>query len=351
MKLLYATSIQYPSPYANRIQILSTSQALSERLGARFVLAGNHFGANDLYRGRTLESHSRFGPKLVWQQLSLIRREGFDTIFSRETNLLFLHMLFNTLWFHLPLRYVLEMHTIELSWRARFVLARAHHVFCITRPLLEDLQVEIPDLQGSVLADAVDVARFVPTESKEEARMRLGVPLDAYLVLYVGDTDAWKGVGTLYEAAAHLPTPYLVTLIGGREWQKEEIAKIYPKVRFLGPSPYELLPNNMRAADVLVLPNTAREAISARHTSPLKLFAYMTSGVPIVASDLLSLRDVLNDTNAFLVEPDDAEDLAKGIRTLAMNADLGKALAEQARQDVATHTWSSRAERIIAAIT
>jgi glycosyltransferase involved in cell wall biosynthesis len=103
----------------------------------------------------------------------------------------------------------------------------------------------------------------------------------------------------------------------------------------------------MAAADVLLLPNTARHASSARYTSPLKLFAYMTSGKPIVASDLPSLRDILNEQNAVLVAADDAQALAEGVvRALS----IGSRLAEQARHDVEPFTWDNRATRVISTL-
>ena len=71
-------------------------------------------------------------------------------------------------------------------------------------------------------------------------------------------------------------------------------------------------------ADVLVLPNPA-SAISNRFTSPLKLFDYMASGRPIVASNLPAIREILRDTeNAVLVEPGNPDALAAGSAGSAM---------------------------------
>ncbi len=103
------------------------------------------------------------------------------------------------------------------------------------------------------------------------------------------------------------------------------------------------------AADVLVLPNTAKEAISRDYTSPMKLFMYMASGVPIVATDLPSVVDVVGKDMATIVPPDDPEALAFGIeRALTKEAD-GK--VTRAKAWVSHHTWERRAERILAELT
>ena len=105
----------------------------------------------------------------------------------------------------------------------------------------------------------------------------------------------------------------------------------------------------LAAADVLALPNSGRESISARYTSPLKLYEYMASGRPIVASDLPSLREALTrGENAWLVAPDDPAALAAGIKSVLDDPEHAGAMAERARQDVQGHTWTARAERIVA---
>jgi glycosyltransferase involved in cell wall biosynthesis len=93
--------------------------------------------------------------------------------------------------------------------------------------------------------------------------------------------------------------------------------------------PRDVIPR-LRAATVLVLPNTA-SAISERYTSPLKLFEYLTLGRAIVASDLPAVREVLrHDDTAWLVKPGDADDLAVALRALRDHPDEAAALGARA---------------------
>jgi putative flippase GtrA len=163
--------------------------------------------------------------------------------------------------------------------------------------------------------------------------------------MYIGRLDGWKGVGTLLEASTFVPETQVV-VIGGEEAQVEALRAQYPKVQFLGYRSYGELADNQAAADVLVLPNTAKDETSVRFTSPLKLFTYMASGKPIVASDLPSLREVLDEESAYFVAPDDARELARGIKQ-ALGDPNAETKAHHARHKVAHYTWSARARTIL----
>ena len=118
------------------------------------------------------------------------------------------------------------------------------------------------------------------------------------------------------------------------------------RITFTGLIPPADVAARLREADVVTLPNP-RSAISSEFTSPLKLFEYMASGRPIVASDLPSLREVLrHDENALLVEPGNPQALVAGIQRIKNDAALGPRLAARARTDVAQFTWARRAERL-----
>jgi glycosyltransferase involved in cell wall biosynthesis len=117
--------------------------------------------------------------------------------------------------------------------------------------------------------------------------------------------------------------------------------------RLQGFVPPTQVPTYLAAADVLVLPNTAKAAISRLYTSPLKLFEYMAAQRPIVASDLPSLRDILTPQhNAVLVTPDDPTALAAGIAQVLADPHLAERLTRQAAEDVKQYSWEQRATRI-----
>ena len=78
----------------------------------------------------------------------------------------------------------------------------------------------------------------------------------------------------------------------------------------------------------------------------MKLFEYMASGVPIVASDLPSLREVLDESSCYLCKPDNPESLAKTIKEALIDQNMAQNKAKNALAKVREYTWSKRAEMI-----
>jgi glycosyltransferase involved in cell wall biosynthesis len=102
------------------------------------------------------------------------------------------------------------------------------------------------------------------------------------------------------------------------------------------------------AAAVVPLPDNP---MARYFTSPLKLFEYQAAGLPLVASDLPALREVLTDgQNALLVPPDDPPALAAALRRLLDDPALADRLRRRGLSDVAGHTWQARASLIRATL-
>lgn len=241
--------------------------------------------------------------------------------------------------------YVWESHTGAWNAAARSVVRRARRVVTISQGLKDFYVVKGIAAEKIVVAhDGVDLKQFAHPVPKDGSRIRLGLPGGAKVAMYIGRLDGWKGVETLLEASKLLDDEVVVAIVGGEPTQIEQLSLAYPGVRFLGARPYRELADSMAAADVLVLPNTGKDEISVKFTSPLKLFAYMASGVPIVASDLPSIREVLDEEAAVFFRSDDAEDLAQSIRQ-ALRSDRPR--AERALALVDSYTWKRRAEHIL----
>ncbi|MCD6471081.1 glycosyltransferase family 4 protein, partial [bacterium] len=137
-------------------------------------------------------------------------------------------------------------------------------------------------------------------------------------------------------------------IVGGT---KKEIEKYKRKskenIYFIEFQKQEKVPIYLKAADILVLPNSATEEISKSYTSPLKLFEYMASKRPIVASNLSSIREIVNENDVLFFRPNDEKDLALKIEKLIYDKALQNRLIKNAYRKVKNYTWEKRAKKIV----
>jgi glycosyltransferase involved in cell wall biosynthesis len=247
-----------------------------------------------------------------------------------------------------------EMHDFPESKFAlfKYFLSKVKWMLVHTQWKVERVKKDFSVSAQQILYEpnAVEVSAFHVLISTSEARKTLDLPLDKKIVVYTGHLYGWKGVDTLAQAAKFLPDVFLIVFVGGTDADVIKFKETYGKsdrILIVGHKPHKDIPLWQKAADVLVLPNTAREKISAYYTSPMKLFEYMASGKPIVVSDIPSIREIVDEQSAFLVKPDDAEALARGIRLATTDVRAASVRADKAQEIVAEHTWDKRAGRII----
>jgi glycosyltransferase involved in cell wall biosynthesis len=363
MKLLYAMNIRIPTEKAHGTQIFKTCEAFAEN-GAEVELCVTNRStpiSEDPFSyygiARTFALHRLWSSDTVglgplgfaaadWSfalsVITYLRGRSFDVLYSRDENVLWLTSIFghkNIVW---------ESHIGTWNLFSRSVAKRCRAIIVISQGL-KDFYIErgVPQEKIHVAHDGVDLKDFKAPQSQTESRKRLGLPQEKKIAMYIGRLDGWKGSDTFCAASEYLPDDTITAVIGGEPKQIEEFSRKYPKVIFLGARPYRELADNQSAADVLVLPNTGKDEISARFTSPLKLFTYMASGRPIVASDLPSIREILSEKNAVLVESDDPREIAKGI-VWCLEHDEAKVFAQESHKDVVRYSWDARAQGILA---
>jgi glycosyltransferase involved in cell wall biosynthesis len=156
----------------------------------------------------------------------------------------------------------------------------------------------------------------------------------APIVMYVGNLEVYQGIDLLLEsfrrALRRVPEARLV-LIGGtaghiaRYTERCERMGITGSVHFAGPRPVERLGAYLRLATVLASPR-----IQGTNT-PMKVYSYLDSGRPLIATRLPTHTQVLTDDIALLVEPE-PEAMGDGLVSLLQDEVLRERLAGAARQ-------------------
>ena len=368
--LLYIANIRLPTEKAHGIQIMKTCEALVAQgvevellvPKRRNYLKDDAFDFYNVSKNFSLKKLWCFDfiflpgfKKLTfWMEtftfyLSVKRyvaKNTFDAYYTRDLPI--------ALWLSKKVDIFYEIHTLPERPRGKHKRAwkMAKGLLVISEGIREDLiKYGVNKDKILIAPDAVDLGQFSIEESKEQSRERLSLPKEKKSVLYAGHLYSWKGADLLAQAAKELPEAEIY-LVGGTKEDVENFKKKYnfANLHITGWQPHNLIPYWLNSADVLVLPNSAKEKISSRYTSPMKLFEYMASGAPIVASDLSSVREVLNENNCFFTPSDNPELLAKKIKESLTDKSKSARIAEQALTDVANYSWENRAKKILEAL-
>lgn len=234
-----------------------------------------------------------------------------------------------------------------------------------SRPLTERILAMLATRRSSPATDKVfvvpngidpDIFRPIP---QEEAQRQLGLPPEGHYIVYAGSLHVWQGVDILLHAFARLISEFpncRLLIVGGQdEPNKDTYRQLAHELRitdyalFVPFVPYEQSALWIAAGDVCVAPyvESYREHGGG---SPLKVYAYLSCGRPIVLSDLGEFvdADLVRQSGAgLLVPPGDAEALANALATLLSDPLLREEMGRRGREAILNgYTWDHNAERI-----
>jgi len=237
------------------------------------------------------------------------------------------------------------------AWLARLLAALERHMIRRSRVVI----VICPELETTVRAVDPDVPTVLienaPGSGDEPkpgsgraVRDALGIAPDAPVVMYTGTFEAYQGLDLLYETMPQVlagRADARLVLVGG---DPDQVESARARVRsmgldhaviFAGQRPAEEIPSYLDAATLLASPR------STGTNTPLKIYQYLRSGRPIVATRLRTHTQVLSDETAFLAEPSPrpfAEVILAAFANPARASEVGaraRALAETKYSDEA----------------
>jgi glycosyltransferase involved in cell wall biosynthesis len=228
----------------------------------------------------------------------------------------------------------------------RLSLRNAASVIVICRTLYDHAAGITPEAKLTLIENFMDDR---PAASDREKLLRLKREINPdgkKIVMYTGTLETYQGIPLLLDSLDFLNDDFRLVLIGGNPPQVEELRrKLQAKgsakrVLLLGQKPAAEIPYYLQAADILVSPRSMGTNI------PLKIYSYLASGVPVVATDLPTHTQTVTPDIAILAAPT-AEFFAAGIRLAA--GPQGRKIAGQARDHCLKHYTPERYLELVAA--
>ncbi len=349
MRVLHLYRPRIPATRAQSIQVLGTCHGLA-RLGCEVTLLAET-GGLDIDPARALAAHGlepvrgldlrlyRGGnPSAAgwWFRAGVLRwlAGGPGVIYARSKRYAAQVMAIS----RLPL--VIEAHEVDSAQLAerggdprriaaleRRVYRRAAAVVanCAgTLSLLEEVHPRLLPPLRAVVHNATAAGRQRPHRPRAEP-----------VLGYAGSLRAYKGQATLLEAARRLPAGVRVELLGGSEGERAALAGA--PVRLLGELPYREVPDRVAGWRAALLP-LDDDLFGRRLCNPIKGWEYLAVGLPVVAADLPTLRELFGPAEACWYRPGDPASLAAAaLRALAGDAPRARRL----------RTWEDRAAEVL----
>jgi glycosyltransferase involved in cell wall biosynthesis len=243
------------------------------------------------------------------------------------------------------------------------LIYEAHEVFADTSSNHRTQESERQAIEG---ADLV-LANSAATARRLEKRYRPGAPIQVLAngvtipsnvvprdwnnakreIIYAGSLFGWKGVDDLVAAAAEL-SGYRITIVGGSTSEVDRLKSMAvaegAELAFTGRIPHREALSRIGHACIAVLPN--RPDPDSAFTSPLKLLEYLAHGCAVVATDLPSVREIVDDGEVVWAKAGDAQSIAQAIRTLANSPTTAEETARRGQDLAVGYAWETRARKL-----
>jgi teichuronic acid biosynthesis glycosyltransferase TuaC len=212
--------------------------------------------------------------------------------------------------------------------RFRFAVSSADCVLAVSHALAERT-AQLTGRRPLVKPNGIDLRLYEQLPGRKAARERLGLPLEKPVVLFVGHLLPAKGVCELLKA---LHTPVLKEVLGvfvGEGPLRAEVQR-GPNTRAEGPQPNERIPLYLAAADLFVLP-------SHSEGMPNVLVEAGAAGVPVIATTVGGIPELLAEDRGRLIPPHQLEELVCAIREVLEDPEEARGRAERLRRYVWEH--------------
>ena len=364
MRLIYLTAKKYPSRKADPFYVQSMAEAFFRLLGEGFIflIRGEVPGELKKINAAGLHIPGYFRAFFYFFVLPfVIATRGWggegNVFLSYDPNLLCILIFWRQV---LPFRYriVSDWHQMFGDWRDSYV-ARGSDILTTTSRRLQNIlssRTGVALKRICVAYGGVNPEPFSQKSKLDKSQLReiLGLPKENYLIGYIGgfvSIGHKKGLDTMIEALSKMPSDTKMVFVGGRQAEIEEYrhtAEIYSvenRCIFVNRQPFEKVIEYELAMDLLVIPYPDKPHFRD-YGFPMKVWEYMTTGRPILYSDLDIMREILGD-RAHSFKPEEAGDFTKVVASIRLEPAKAEEVAKRNTEAVMNYTWEARAKNIL----
>jgi teichuronic acid biosynthesis glycosyltransferase TuaC len=221
----------------------------------------------------------------------------------------------------------------QRSWlyrrRVVHVLRSADAIMSVSQALARQARL-LADVPIQIIRNGVKLGRAIVGKSRHLLRQGFAIDPSKFVVLYVGALTGSKGIGELFQVVeSRRDADELFVLVGDRIDHREDI-KIPDRCLHLGWRPHAEVLELMQVADVLVLP-------SYREGMPNVVCEAASVGLPVIATDVGGIPELIDADTGILIPPRSAEALHRAISAVRSDYASARQRAERAKERVHEH--------------
>ncbi len=276
--------------------------------------------------------------------------KGYELIYTRTLEVAFVAGL-------LKRKCIFEAHAPYLSHSK---LKRKVFSYCLKMKSIQKIVVISQKLQ-SIIEESYDVssAKFQVLHDAGEVlnvNPRTIAPNKNFDIGYFGSLYEGRGIELICEIAKKSPN-HKFHIYGGsfnEVIKYKELSKNLSNISFYGFIEPQKINSIMQTMDVLLAPYQKKVLTSGGHDSsqwmsPIKIFEYMSLGIPMICSDLPVLREVLVDEeNALMCDSESAEDWSLAIQKLTSSESLYKKISINSKNAIKNEfNWDLRVQLLL----